>query len=134
MGSMKARAAHPGLIAVDAVAVVVFAAIGRASHDEAAGIIGVAAGVLTTAAPFGVGALVGALVARSWRAPLAWRSGILTWVGSAGIGLALRFALYHRLPPAFVLVAAGSLAVLILGWRGVARLFAKRRPRARQRV
>jgi hypothetical protein len=107
-----------GLIAVDAVAVLAFAAIGRASHDEAVG------GVLATAAPFLVGALVGVLVGRTWRAPLTWRSGVFTWIGAAAIGLALRFALTGRLPLSFVLVATVALGVLVLGWRGAGHLVA----------
>lgn len=129
------RAGRPvaGLIALDAVAVLVFAAIGRASHDEAAG-IDAALGVLGTAAPFLGGAVVGALVARSWQAPLSWRSGVLTWIGAVGIGLALRWAITGRLPPAFVLVATLSLAVLVLGWRAVAQLIVRAGRRRRRGV
>ena len=120
-----------GLIALDAVAVLAFAAIGRASHDEGDGAV---LGVLGTAAPFLVGALVGALVARSWRTPLSWRSGVFTWVGAAGIGLALRFALYDRLPLSFVLVTVVSLAVLVLGWRVVAHAVVRAGGRRGRRV
>lgn len=110
------RSGRPALIVVDVVAVLVFAAIGRASHAEGA------AGVLVTAAPFLGGALVGALVGRTWRASLTWRSGVFTWIGAAAIGLALRFAATGRLPPSFALVATVALGVLILGWRGVGHL------------
>lgn len=110
---MRTRA----LALIDLLAVLVFAAIGRRSHDESGALLG----VLTTAGPFLVGAVVGGLVARSWRDPLSWRSGIAVWIGAVVIGLALRAVLYERLPLSFALVATISLAVLVLGWRGVVR-------------
>jgi hypothetical protein len=65
---------RPALVLVDLVAVLVFAAIGRRSHAEGLDVVG----ILATAAPFAVGAVVGALLARSWREPLSWRSGVAT--------------------------------------------------------
>lgn len=121
---MKPR---PALALVDVLAVLVFAAIGRRSHEESAAIVG----VLEVAAPFLVGGLVGAAAARSWRDPLSWRSGIAVWLGAVVLGLALRAFLYERLPLSFAVVATVSLAVLVLGWRGVVRgIMAVRRRRA----
>ena len=117
----------PALALVDVLAVLVFAAIGRRSHEESAAIVG----VLEVAAPFLVGGLVGAAVARSWRDPLSWRAGIAVWLGAVIIGLALRAVLLERLPLSFAIVATVSLAVLVLGWRGVVRgIMAVRRRRA----
>jgi hypothetical protein len=110
---------------LDAVAVVAFAALGRASHAES--ILGDLAGTLLTAAPFVAGAAVGTLAGRTWRDPLAWRSGLAVWAGAAVVGLALRAALTGRLPLSFAVVAAVSLGVLVLGWRGIARLARARR-------
>ncbi|MCD2189550.1 DUF3054 domain-containing protein [Actinomycetospora soli] len=110
---MRTRA----LALIDLLAVLVFAAIGRRSHDESGALLG----VVTTAAPFLLGAVVGALVARSWRDPLSWRSGIAVWLGAVVVGLTLRAILFDRLPLSFALVATISLAVLVLGWRAVVR-------------
>lgn len=119
------------LALVDALAVLVFAAIGRRSHDEGLAVIGVA----EVAAPFVAGALVGALAVRSWRDPLAWRSGVAVWAGAVVIGLLLRWVFVDRPPLSFVVVATLSLAVLVLGWRGVVRgVLVLRGRRARQRV
>lgn len=107
------------LLLLDLLAVLAFAVIGRASHAEDL------AGTLLTAAPFALGACVGALAARSWRAPLAWRSGLITWAGAVVVGLALRALVLDRLPVAFAIVATISLGVLVLGWRGLARLAAR---------
>ena len=107
-------------IALDAAAVLAFAALGRASHAEDL------AGTLLTAAPFVLGAAVGTLVARTWRDALAWRSGLAVWAGAVVVGLPLRAAVTGRLPLSFAIVATVALGVLVLGWRGVARLATRR--------
>jgi hypothetical protein len=109
----------------DVLAVLVFAAVGRSSHAEALD----AYGMLTTAAPFLLGLLVGWLVARVWRAPLRLPVGVAVWAGVVVVGLGVRAAFTHRLPLTFVLIAAVSLALFLLGWRAVARLIARMRAR-----
>ena len=100
-----------------------FAVLGRASH--AADLTG----TLLTAAPFVAGAAVGTLAGRTWRDPVAWRSGLAVWAGAAIVGLVLRAAVTGRLPLSFALVATISLGVLVLGWRAVARLVRAARAR-----
>jgi len=116
---------RPALLLLDLLAVMAFAALGRASHGEDL------AGTLVTAAPFAVGAGVGALAGRTWRAPLAWRSGLVTWAGAALLGLLLRAALTGRLPLSFAVIATATLGVLLLGWRGAVRLGARLAARSR---
>jgi hypothetical protein len=107
-------------LAADAVAVLVFAAIGRASHEEAGSMLG----LVGTAAPFLVG-LVAAWATPWVRArPAGFRAGAVVVVGTAGIGLLLRAAFLGRLPLSFAIVATVSLAVFLLGWRGVSALTA----------
>ena len=103
----------------DLLAVLVFAAIGRSSHAEVVDGLG----ILTTAAPFLLGLVVGWLGARAWRAPLRLPVAMAVWVSVTVVGLGVRAAFTHRLPLTFVLIAAASLALLLLGWRAVARLF-----------
>ncbi|MGH3787260.1 MAG: DUF3054 domain-containing protein [Pseudonocardiaceae bacterium] len=107
----------------DVLAVLVFAMVGRRSHAEGVD----AVGILTTAAPFLLGLLVGWLVVRAWRAPFRMPVGLVVWAVVVVIGLGLRLAFTHRLPVTFVLVAAASLALLLLGWRAVALVIAGRR-------
>ncbi|MCD2197149.1 DUF3054 domain-containing protein [Actinomycetospora endophytica] len=117
------------LALVDALAVLMFAAIGRRSHDEGLAVVG----IVEVAAPFLAGGLVAALAVRSWRDPLAWRSGIAVWLGAVVIGMLLRWAFVDNPPLSFIVVATISLAVLVLGWRGVVRgIMALRGRRARQ--
>ena len=110
---MRTRA----LALIDLLAVLVFAAIGRRSHEEDLAVVG----IVEVAAPFLVGALVGAVLGRSWREPLSWRSGVAVWLGAVVIGMLLRWAFVDTPPLSFVVVATISLAVLVLGWRGVVR-------------
>ncbi|MEJ2860509.1 DUF3054 domain-containing protein [Actinomycetospora flava] len=112
-----------GWLALDAVAVVAFAALGRAGHAEDL------TGTLLTAAPFVVGAAVGTLAGRTWRDPPAWRSGLAVWAGAAIVGLVLRAVITGRLPLSFAIVATVSLGVLVLGWRVLVRVAGRVRAR-----
>lgn len=109
--------------AADAVLVVVFAAIGRASHKE-----DVLSGLFVTAWPFLVALVVGWLVSLAWRAPLApVRTGIPVWAVTVAGGMLLRAVSGQGVVVAFVIVASVVLLVFLVGWRLVARLVARRR-------
>jgi hypothetical protein len=109
--------------AADAVLVVVFAAIGRASHRE-----DVLPGLFTTAWPFLVSLAVGWLLARGWLAPAApLRTGLPVWAVTVAGGMLLRAVAGQGVVLAFVIVAAVVLLLLLVGWRVVARLVARRR-------
>lgn len=127
---MTTQTARPTTVSLavgaDTLGVLVFAAVGRSSHAEALD----AVGVVTTAAPFLFGLLLAWLVVRVWRAPLRLPVGVAVWAGVVIVGLGVRAAFTHRLPLTFVLIAAASLAVLLLGWRAAARLIT--RPRAQR--
>lgn len=109
---------------VDAVLVLVFAMIGRASHGESA------AGFLLTAWPFIVALLVGHVVAallparprRPWS--LAW--GAVVWLVTVVGGLLLRIAGGDTAQIAFIIVTTLVLGVFLVGWRAVAALLRKR--------
>ncbi|MGE0297708.1 DUF3054 domain-containing protein [Pseudonocardia sp.] len=117
-------------LAADAVAVVVFAAVGRSTHAEPGDLLG----LLTAAAPF----LVAVLASRAFPpvrlAPTSLRAGLVVVGVTAAGGLLLRAAVTGRLPLTFVLVATASLAVLLLGWRGLSALVARRVARHRARL
>lgn len=103
---------------VDVVLVLVFAAIGRASHAETSPVLGAA----TTAWPFLVGTLVGWSVVRLRRKdwPIDVGPGITVWFLTVLFGMLLRLATQQGTALAFVLVAAVTLAVLLIGWRALA--------------
>lgn len=111
---------------IDTVLVIVFVAVGRASHAEDL------AGMLATAWPFLAGLALGWLVMRAWRSPrrIVW-TGIGLWVGTVAGGMALRALSGQGVQPSFVIVTVLVLAAFLLGWRAIAALIAVLIARAR---
>ena len=108
---------------LDTLLVVAFAALGRASHDS-----DVFGGLWQTAWPFLIGLAVGWLVTLAWRAPLApVRTGLGIWAATVIGGMLLRAASGQGTAPAFIIVATLTLLVLLVGWRVIAALVARRR-------
>jgi len=109
----------PGVI-VDAVFVLVFAAIGRASHDENP------LGFLLTAWPFLIALVVGhalaALVPARPRRPWSLGWGVIVWIVTVAGGMLLRIATGDTAETPFIIVASLVLAALLLGWRLIALL------------
>jgi hypothetical protein len=113
-------------LAIDVFLVVVFAAVGRASHDES-----VLSGLLTTAWPFLMGLGLGWLITLAWRAPEApVRTGLGVWIVTVAGGMLLRAAAGQGTAFAFIVVATVTLLVLLVGWRVVAAIVRRRRRRA----
>ncbi len=112
--------------AIDALLIVSFAALGRRSHDEGASLTG----ILEVAAPFLIAMVVGWLVARAWRTPLAPATGVVIWIVTIVVGMALRSLVFDRgIAPSFIVVALLTLALLLVGWRLLATWLAGRRGR-----
>ena len=108
---------------LDTLLVVAFAALGRASHDS-----DVFGGLWQTAWPFLLGLALGWLVTLAWRAPLApVRTGLGIWAATVIGGMLLRAASGQGTAPAFIIVATLTLLVLLVGWRVIAALVARRR-------
>ena len=108
---------------LDVCCVLVFVAIGRATHEEAASVAGFAG----TAWPFLAGLGVGWALCRGWRRPdTLVATGVVVWVTTVGVGMVLRAVSGQGTAFAFVVVAVLFLAFVLLGWRVVARLGAGR--------
>jgi hypothetical protein len=109
---------------LDVVLVLVFAGVGRASHDEAGPVLG----VLLTAWPFLVGTVVGWLVVRVVRRdwPIDPTPGVIVWFATVLVGMLLRRAVGSGTAPSFVVVASVVLAVLLVGWRALGAYAARR--------
>ena len=107
------------------VAVIVFAAVGRASHGESV------AGTFVTAWPFLVACAVAwivlALLGDDGRG---WRAGVIVWLVTLIGGMALRVAAGDTAAVAFIVVATLFLAATLFGWRLIARLIDRRRAAA----
>jgi hypothetical protein len=123
---MNIRQATRGAAALDAGAIVVFAAVGRANHDE--GILGRAGlGLANTVWPFLAGAAIGWIIAKGWTKPCAWRpTGVIVWASTLIGGMLLRVVSGQGVEGAFVIVAGLVLAAFLIGWRLISGLLAKR--------
>jgi hypothetical protein len=111
--------------ALDVAWIVVFVAIGRASHADGVTV----AGMASTAWPFLAGAAAGWVLSRGWRRPAALvPTGVSVWLSCVGVGMVLRVLSGQGTAAAFVGVALAFVGVGLLGWRGVALLGPRRRP------
>jgi len=115
-------------LAADVICILVFAIVGRSSHDESTNLTG----VLHTAWPFLAGYLVGLLVSRGWRAPLARPVAVTVWLSTVAVGMLLRVLTGAGVQVSFVIVASVVLAAMLLGWRGLFSLVQRARSRSRQ--
>lgn len=119
------RLRRPILLAAvaDVLLVVVFCAIGRASHDESP-----LGELLVTAWPFLVALAAGWGISLAWRRPCAvLRTGVPVWIVTVAGGMLLRVLVGQGTAPAFIVVASLALGVLLVGWRA-ARMAVLRRP------
>lgn len=115
-------------LGLDLLVVLVFAALGRASHDLGLGVLG----VLATAWPFVVGTAAGWLCllrvppgVRRW-----WMDGAVVALCALLLGMVLRWLTGGGTATPFVLVAAGVLLGGLLGWRAVQAVVLRSRSRA----
>jgi predicted lipid-binding transport protein (Tim44 family) len=105
-------------IAVDVICILVFAILGRSSHQETTDLLGVA----HTAWPFLAGCLLGTLLGRTWRHPFSVKSGVAVWLGTVAGGMVLRMLTGGGVQLSFIIVASCVLALLLIGWRAIFRL------------
>lgn len=145
--------ALPLALLADVVLVVVFAAIGRRTHEETNAVLG----VLDTAWPFLVGLAIGWLISiavprssqssafstptnanasararaninSNVQSPLRpFPSGVIIWLATIAVGMGLRMATDAGTAVAFVIVASTFNLATLVGWRVLARLVVRRR-------
>ncbi|MFV0319368.1 MAG: DUF3054 domain-containing protein [Microbacterium sp.] len=107
---------------LDAVLVVVFAAIGRASHGE-----DILFGLWDTSWTFLLALVVGWAVTFAWRAPTALlRTGVPVWAITVAGGMLLRALSGQGVQVAFVVIAALVLLLFLVGWRLIAAVITRR--------
>lgn len=109
---------------LDAGSIALFAGLGRRSHETGH----VLTGVPETAWPFWAGAALGwvATAAVRRRVPDTLADGGVVLVATVLVGMALRQLTGQGTAWSFVLVTTLVLGVLLLGWRAVAALLARR--------
>lgn len=115
-------------VVVDVVLVLIFAAIGRASHDENP------AGFLLTAWPFLIALLMGhalaALLPGRPRRPWSLLWGAVVWIVTVAGGMLIRVLSGDTAEVPFIIVATLVLGVFLVGWRAIAALVRRRRSSA----
>lgn len=103
--------------AADILCIVVFVALGRRNHAEGESVDG----ILTVAAPFLIGLVVGWIVARAWTRPMQVDAAFIIWPVTVVVGMLMRHFVFDRgtaLP--FIIVATIVTGVFLVGWRLVA--------------
>ncbi|HEY7815491.1 MAG TPA: DUF3054 domain-containing protein [Nakamurella sp.] len=123
----RSLVATPTAAVIDALLVLVFAAVGRGSHGE-----NVLVGLAGTAWPFLLGLLVGwsvgLLVYRGrFEAMRVAPAGVVIWAGTLVLGMLARVLSGQGTAPSFIVVAGVVLALFLLGWRALAALLDRRR-------
>ena len=130
---MQTTSLRPGpawAFLLDAVCVLVFAAVGRSSHEEALSLGGLAQTAWPFLAGLGVGWLVLLAAARRRQGRLSpVLAGVVLVLATWGLGMGLRLLSGQGASGAFPLVALGFLTLTLLGWRLVAALVSRRAPR-----
>lgn len=114
-----------GLFGIDAALVFMFAALGNRSHDTGL----TPPDIASTAWPFLVGLAASWWLALSFLRPHGiWPYGLFTVAGTVAFGMLLRGTVTDGgVQTSFVLVASGSLAVLMLGRRLLTGWLTRRR-------
>jgi hypothetical protein len=109
-------------VVLDVCCVLIFVAIGRASHTKGESL----AGIASTSWPFLCGLAAGWAASRAWRRPLALRpAGVVVWLCTVAVGMILRVVSGQGTAVAFVIVAVAFLGLFLLGWRLLGRLVAR---------
>ena len=127
--STAPRRLHPALaFGHDLVAVLVFCAVGRASHQEEATF----AGYLMTVWPFALALAVATAIVLATRRlrPENLAAGGIVWIVTVALGMILRAASGQGTALPFVIVATITLAVFFSVWRLV--ILIARRVQARR--
>ena len=106
-------------ITLDIFSVLLFVAVGRRNHNDSTGV----SGVFEVALPFLIALISGWLVTRAWRSPQALSTGVVIWLVTTVLGLALRNFLFDRgTATPFIIVATLVLGALIFGRRLIFRV------------
>lgn len=109
-------------IAIDLVAIAVFALLARMAHQSEDMPFNFT-GFLSTLWPFVVGVVMGWIIVREGRGG----RGVWVWLITVVVGLAIWGVRNQAIPHwSFVIVATVMSALLLLGWRGIAGLFGRK--------
>ena len=110
-------------VLADALAILVFVAIGRNTHDHGVSV----AGLASTMWPFVVGLLVAwTVMMMRHQSGASWRDGVVIAVITVAVGMALRVLAGQGTALAFIVVALLFLSAFMGGWRLAILTFQRR--------
>lgn len=117
------------VFAVDVVAIVLFALLGRRNHGEESTL----AGVIVVAGPFLIAWTLAWFVTKLHEAPGSTGEALRALIVALPVALVLRVVTDRGIAPAFILVAVVFLGVVLVGRRALVAWFgSRRRPPAEQ--
>lgn len=112
------------VIMCDFVIIGIFALLARIAHQSESMPLNFV-GWLSTAWPFWLGMLIGALLIKH-KTGQSLREGLSIWIATVLIGLSMWSIDHYRFPHwSFILVASIMSAILIFGWRFIAQVIAQ---------
>jgi hypothetical protein len=124
---MTSRKIWIAYLAIDVVLVLLFALSGRRSHEHSLTFVG----VLQTAGPFLLAYAALTLLSRPWVThSRIWPTGILIWIGTVALGMALRVLFGGTAAAPFIVVATIVLGVFLVGRRIITTFLARRTARS----
>lgn len=126
MNPARTPRASAATAVLDVVLILLFAALGRDTHEHGLE----PAGILLTASPFLAACLAGWLLLSRWRPPAAlWPAGVALWLITVAAGLGIRALAGGGVAPSFALVTLVVLGAFLLLPRAAAALLASVRRR-----
>ena len=113
---------RPTAVALDFVAIAVFALLARMAHQSEEMPFNFA-GWASTVWPFAIGVVLGWVIVLMSTRGEKQEKGVLIWLITVVTGLVIWGIRNQQLPHwSFIVVASVMSALLMLGWRGIARL------------
>lgn len=112
------------ILALDVVLIILFAALGRDTHQHGLD----PAGILVTASPFLAACLAGRLLLARWQSPASlWPAGAVLWLITVVAGLGIRALFGGGVAPSFAVVTLCVLGAFLLVPRAVNHLVRRKR-------
>lgn len=118
------RSSRTIILALDVVLIILFAALGRDTHEHGLD----PAGILVTASPFLAACLAGWVLLARWKSPASlWPAGVALWLITVVAGLGVRALFGGGVALSFAIVTLCVLGAFLLIPRAAAHLWARRK-------
>ncbi|MBO0895668.1 DUF3054 domain-containing protein [Arthrobacter sunyaminii] len=124
IGRSSGHSSRTVILALDVVLIILFAALGRDTHEHGLD----PAGILVTASPFLAACLAGWVLLARWNSPASlWPAGVALWLITVVAGLGVRALFGGGVALSFAVVTLCVLGAFLLIPRAAAHLWARRK-------